>query len=248
MQLVQAALDKGLLQPQRVSSPIRSRRAYSDSVERIATASLNNRLNNNDKLDKARGLSDKLQLDGMMHVEHRLNLKHKDNMNSFKQMFQREDVVKAVCAQNVHWPVGRVQEGGTAMVAFGTTMAYNKRPVKDPTGLGRWSGFRYCGSHGNSTIVVSDYNPCKNKKVEPNTTYQQHRWYFIEKQEDLRCPSILFRRDLLRQLQEWKAEGNKIILFMDHNKDIYSGHLGKMIAGDDKLKMKEEGSGIGLYG
>ena len=116
-----------------------------------------------------------MDADGLLYVEHRLNLKHKENKNSFKQMFQREDTVKAVGAHNVRENVGRTQEGGTAMVAFGETTAYVKSIIKDDTGLGRFSGMRYCGSNGHATAIVVAYNPCKNKKVDSNTSYQQHR-------------------------------------------------------------------------
>jgi hypothetical protein len=51
--------------------------------------------------------------------EHRLNLMHKDNKNGFSQLFRGGEAdIRSVAAHNKHEgkDVGRVQEGGTAMM------------------------------------------------------------------------------------------------------------------------------------
>ena len=48
---------------------------------------LNNRLCGNEKLDKARQIYDDLEADIVAGNEHRLNLRHKNNKNGFRQMF-----------------------------------------------------------------------------------------------------------------------------------------------------------------
>ena len=211
---VQKAIEKGLLQVH--GTPPNTK---GEGIFRLLCENpngINNNINGNEKLEKAVELRKELNADGIAYVEHRLDLKHKDNKSSFKQMFQREDTVKAVAGHNVTETVGRVQEGGTAYVAFGETTAYIKSPVKDDTGLGRFSGMRYCGSNGHSTVVIAAYNPCKNNKVDSNTSYQQHRRYFITKKNDRTCPLKLFRRDLEALLKKHRAVGDKIMLFMDH--------------------------------
>ena len=98
---------------------------------------------------------------------------------------------------------------------------------------------RYCGSNGHSTVVIAAYNPCKNNKVDSNTSYQQHRGYFITKKNDRTCPLKLFRRDLEALLKKHRAVGDKIMLFMDHNEHVYNDPLGKMLSSPDGLAMKE---------
>lgn len=60
--------------------------------------------------------------------------------------------------------VGRVQEGGTRMIAFGESTGFISKTGKDPYGLGRWC-CTLCGrSEGHKTRVVVAYNVCKNSK------------------------------------------------------------------------------------
>ena len=136
-----------------------------------------------------------------MFCEHRLNLHHRDNKNNFKQMFQREVACRAVAANNVHQNVGRVQEGGTEMVAFGESTGNMLKTGKDPYGLGRWCWTLYGGSEGHKTRVVVAYNACKNSKKDLQTTYQQQRQYFITKKKDLTCPNKLSNSTLFIRLK-----------------------------------------------
>ena len=163
---------------------------------------LNNRIGGNEKLSKALEIKDDLDADAILYAEHRFNLRHKDNRNDFKQMFQRQLACKAVEAHNVHKNVSRAQEGGTAAIAFDETSGYAKQTWRDPTGLGRWAWIRYVGNDGHVTRVAVAYNPCKNYKLESNTVYQQHRRYFVMKKKDLTFPNKLFRLHLISQLKK----------------------------------------------
>ena len=71
------------------------------------------------------------------------------------------------------------------------------------------------------------------------TTYQQQQRYFITKKKDLTCPLVLFRNHLIKQINEWHAAGEKIILFMDHNKHVINGKLGKALADKEGLDLQE---------
>jgi hypothetical protein len=42
----------------------------------------------------------------------------------------------------------------------------------------------------------------------------------------------------VKQLQKWREAGDKIILFMDHNKHIIEGNLGKALADRDGLDLQ----------
>ena len=49
---------------------------------------ISNRLSNNAKLKKAKEIHDKLEVDIVAYYEHRLNLRHRLNVNGCNQMFQ----------------------------------------------------------------------------------------------------------------------------------------------------------------
>ncbi len=95
------------------------------------------------------------------------------------------------------------------------------------------------GTNGHNTRIITAYNPCKNKNIISGASYQQHYRYFITRKKDLPCPLILFRRDLIKQLQEWQMAGDTIILFMDHNKHVTKDALGKALGDRDGLDLRE---------
>jgi hypothetical protein len=117
-------------------------------------------------------------------------------------------------------------------------MGYIKKVGQDKTGLRRWSWILMGGANWFNTRIIMAYNPCKNKNVNSGTTYQQQWHYYITKRKDLTCLLILFRRNLVKQLQKWRAAGDKIILFMDHNEHAIEGNLGKALVDRDGLDMR----------
>ena len=144
-------------------------------------------------------------------------------------------------AHNVHKNVGKVQEGGTSMLLFGSLIqqfAVN-HSGKDNTGLGRWGYMTFCGSEGIKTRVVCGYNPCYNNKKELNTSYQQHRRFFITKQKDRSCPRKHFREDLIVQLKQWREDGDRLIVCLDTNENIYNKSIGKKLTDREGLAMSE---------
>jgi hypothetical protein len=95
------------------------------------------------------------------------------------------------------------------------------------------------GTNGHNMQVITAYNPCKNRNVNLGTTYQQQQRYFITKKKDLTCPIVLFRNHLIKQIKDWHAAGDRIILFMDHNKHVINGQLGKALADKEGLDLQE---------
>jgi hypothetical protein len=124
------------------------------------------------------------------------------------------------------------------MIAFGELTGFIMLTGKDPYGLGRWCWTLYGGCKGHNTRVVVAYNAFKNLKKDSRTTYQQQRQYFITKQEDVTCPNKLFRQHLIHQLIKWQRGGDRIILFMDHNKHTYNGPLGRALADTEGLRLQ----------
>jgi hypothetical protein len=146
----------------------------------------NNQIGGNDKNAKALDIKEDLDINCIMYCKHCLNFRHKDNKNNLKQMFQRELACTAVSAHNVHKAksAGRVQEGGTRTICFGDLVGYIKKTGRDKEGLGRWCWILLGGNNGHQTIIVTAYNPCKNKIVNSGTTYQQQQRYFIKRKKD----------------------------------------------------------------
>ena len=68
----------------------------------------NSRIGNNEHLEKAKEIIDELEADLVAYSEHQLNCRHKDNNNSFPQMFRGgETEIRSVAGHNVHESVGR---------------------------------------------------------------------------------------------------------------------------------------------
>ena len=206
---------------------------------------LNSNIANNDKLTKAKQYIDDLEADIVAYSEHRQNLRHSQNRNGFRQMFQGGEAdVRAVASHNSHEAkertVGRTQEGGTAMLAIGPiTQQLVKDESLGDTPLGRWSSMLFQGSDGVRTRVVCGYNPCYNNRPESGTVYQQHRRYFINEKDDETCPRTKFRSDLISQLQQWRQDGERLVVCLDANENIYTKQIGKELTDCEGLKMVE---------
>ena len=203
---------------------------------------LNTRISGNEKVEKAKDVIDELEADVVCYNEHRINIKHKQNHNGFNQLFRGGEAdIRSVVAHNVHENVSRVQEGGTSMILFGSLIQQFdfEHSGKDDTGLGRWCYMTFCGSEGINTRIVCGYNPCYNNKKESNTSYQQHRRFFITKQKDKTCPRKRFREDLVSQLKNWRANGDRLIVCLDTNEDIYNKSIGRILTEREGLAMSE---------
>ena len=188
-------------------------------------------IKDNDKLEKAKEIIDELELDVMAYSEHRINSRHKQNKNGMSQMFRGgEAEIRTITGHNVHENVGRVQQGGVSMLLYGSLIQqYDfEHSGKDDTGLGRWVSMRLVGEGDIVTRMVVCYNPCYNK-TGSKSTYQQHRRYFAQKEKDTTCPRKRFRQDLKKQLNTWREQGERLIVCMDANENIYKKALAKCL-------------------
>jgi hypothetical protein len=125
--------------------------------------SFNNKIERNNKIDKALDIKDKLNMDCLLYCKHRINFWHKDNKNDLKQMFQQELACTAIAAHNVHKGkhAGRVQEGGTGSICFGDATGYVKKVGRNDEGLGQWCWILLGSADGHNTRIITAYNPCK---------------------------------------------------------------------------------------
>ncbi len=83
--------------------------------------SLSNNLSDNKNVEKAKEIHDNLEVDIVGYNKHRLNMRHRRNLNGFNQLFKGgEAAIQSVVAHNIHEDINRVQEGGTCLLLFGT--------------------------------------------------------------------------------------------------------------------------------
>jgi hypothetical protein len=151
---------------------------------------ISNKLSNNEKVEKAKEIIDDLEVDIVAYNEYRLNMQDRHNVNGFNQLFKGgKEEIQSVVAHNIHENFGKVQEGGTSLMAIGPLMEYIKHDQlgRDETGLGRWSVITFKGDIGRKRVICG-YNPCYNKNPESSTTYQQHRRFFCDPEEGPHMP------------------------------------------------------------
>jgi hypothetical protein len=151
----------------------------------------NGRYSNNTKVKKAKELHNKMEADIVAYNEHKLNLKHKLNKIGFNQLFWGgEAKVSSIVVHNIHGGKGRVQEGGTSLLAFGSVIKYLDMSTsgKTESGLKRWVVMMLHGEI--RTRIVCAYNPCSIDKPNLGAVYQQQRKYWVEKRHSLANPRV----------------------------------------------------------
>ncbi len=84
-----------------------------------------------------------------------------------------------------------------------------------------------------------DIKRCGNDKPNSGTVYHQQQQYWILKRKCTICPRIKFRSDLVDLLQKWRDQGDKLIVCMDANEDVYRKSIGKALTSVEGLLMKE---------
>ena len=74
--------------------------------------------------------------------------------------------------------------------------------------------------------------PCTTKKQAVYATIVQQRRYW-KLQGNKQCPRKLLQQDLIRQLKEWREQGEKLILLLDSNENMPNGPLSRMLLHPD---------------
>ena len=59
------------------------------------------------------------------------------------------------------------------------------------------------------------------------------------KEKDRTCPRTRFKKDLLAQFRKWREQGDRLIVCMDVNEDIYRKSIGKAHTVSEDLQMIE---------
>jgi hypothetical protein len=110
---------------------------------------------------------------------------------------------------------------------------------RNDLGLGCWTYMRFVGDERIVTRIISSYSPYANKKKDSGTVHQQHHRHLINKLKDDTCPCTCFQEDLIGQMKQWRKDGERLILCLDANENIYQGELERRLTKLKGLGMKE---------
>jgi hypothetical protein len=116
------------------------------------------------------------------------------------------------------------QPGGTAVLSVDTSSHRIIQSGQDPKGLGRWAWTLFRGKHDITLRVISMYRPCKPSSPGPNTAFSQQQ-RFLNRTSDTRCPREAVLEDLGRYIDQWRQDGDQIILGGDFNEDVTNMHI-----------------------
>ena len=77
----------------------------------------------NDRLERAKEVTDKLGADSVAYSEHKLNCRHRDNVNGIGQMCNGDETeLRTKTGHNFHENVGRTQQVGGNLLLYGTAI------------------------------------------------------------------------------------------------------------------------------
>ncbi len=114
------------------------------------------------------------------------------------------------------------QPGGTATFARGELVQYMKQKGDDFRSFGRWCSTFFYSDPTHRTWVVAAYNMGRQSPKGLKMIYQQQVCH-IQTHGLNTSPSWLFLMDFLAQLQVWQHPGDRLLIFMDINKQVLCG-------------------------
>ena len=119
-----------------------------------------------------------------------------------------------------------LQWGGTGITAINDLSTSVISKGRDPSGLGRWSWLLIEGKQHYRTRLISVYRPC-HSETNLSGVYLQHRRYFGLQGQD-REPREALLEDLYCQIEQWKTDGDQIVVGGDFNEDVRSSSIQSM--------------------
>lgn len=176
------------------------------------------------KMDRLNHLVRSLQVDIVAGCESQCDWSLVPPAQHFLNLLSPGVTKTGIAANNINERISRDQVGGTAVAAIGRLSDIVSDTGCDPTGLGRWSWIQL-GHAERITKIVSGYLPCKpGRNSRGRTTWEQHSRYLQAKGE-FRYPSTVFIEDITTLISKWRQDGDEVVLCIDSNQDVYTGHL-----------------------
>jgi hypothetical protein len=122
---------------------------------------------------------------------------------------------------NIHDQAGTIRQwGGTGVLCRGKLHHYTMGTGGDATGLGRWTWARIRGKGGMVLRYASVYCPCENKSGKIAVWTQQKT--YLQTHNDDRDPRKAFMEDLKKDIKQWIAEGDQVLICGDLNHNVLS--------------------------
>jgi hypothetical protein len=118
------------------------------------------------------------------------------------------------------------QQGGIAIFAGKEFRQNILWSVGDFRGLGRWNSWIIQADPSHRTRMVVAYQVGQARQRCLRTIYQQHVRY-IQAHGLICTPRELFQEDILSAISRWIEHRDRILIFIDMNEHILTGHLAK---------------------
>ena len=194
------------------------------------------------KVDQCTQLINRYDVDVMTYTEHGLNMARFKPSETFCSFFDSEIELRSVTGHNsFENPISQHQQGGTGVLATNEILPYFRSGGTDFRNLGRWTSIVLEGGSHFRTRIVNAYCLGKSRSKRTGRLYQQHLRYLQHHgMDELTNPYDLFCDDLIRQLQTWRRQGDRLILTMDANEHVLRQALGtKLVASETGLDLVE---------
>jgi hypothetical protein len=111
------------------------------------------------------------------------------------------------------------QPGGTLTAILNKYVGRIQTAIRDPTSLGRWSGFKLNTNFGKPLNILTVYQPTKSDGL--HTTYQQQLHYYRLKGTPNPDPRKLLMQDLEKTIAEYNQRKEETIVLIDANDGLH---------------------------
>jgi hypothetical protein len=149
-------------------------------------------------------------------------------------------VIRHSCAQRSRVATGGEGAGGRNRCDM--HWGRNRIHPEDGKGRGRTRPLELDPSRGfRRTHDTSDHGLQPLQKWEGQLRYvvSTATLALHRRRKDITCPRTLFRQHLTAAITKWRAPGERIVLFMDHNEHAYDGMLGRALSNREGLNLRE---------
>jgi hypothetical protein len=171
----------------------------------------------------------KVDIIGLAETNIAWNDKHKRDANSQTiKHYKKSHIIQT--SSSIETSYSSYQPGGAATITTGNYTGRIESAINDPSGLGRWSGFKLRCTNHKFLYIITAYCPHIDYKHGSDTCYQQ-QWRILRNQSNVnpepRCQMLYDLKILIFKIHE--AQGN-IILQWDANNKLESNELQEFFA------------------
>jgi hypothetical protein len=139
--------------------------------------------------------------------------------------WESHEEVRTSMAHNKNESKSIRQPGGIGLFACKELMQYIRSSSANTRKLGRWNSWSVYVDSNHRTMIVVAYQVGTNKTGD-KTIYCQHKRHILQRGLGINLePRELFQNDFLQAITEWKAQRERIIVFIDMNKHVLTGKL-----------------------